>query len=134
MPSPRWPMRVMTSRSIMAGPDEEFAIAVAARDRRGDDAENVPAERRDACRDRIADFRMNLQVAHDPLADMLSPSFELRLDQRDEPRRPVCKRERCRQYEPQRDEAHVDDHKLRQLLKPLRRQRANIGRLERDHL
>src|SRR5215472_5134790 len=119
MPSPRWPMRVMGSRSIMLGPDEELAIAVAAEKRGGDHAQHAPAELHDASRNRLADFGMNLRIAHDALAHKLSPGFELRLDQRDEPRRRACQRERRAQHEPQRDEAYVDDHKPRRFSEPL---------------
>ena len=47
MPSPRWPRRAMVRRSVTRGAEQKFAIAVAARDGRGDDAENAPAERSD---------------------------------------------------------------------------------------
>ena len=49
--------------------DEEFAVAVAARDRRGDDAADVPAERRDERRDVVADRGVNERIAHDALLD-----------------------------------------------------------------
>ena len=67
--------------------DEEFAIAVAARNRRGNDAADAPAARRDEGRDIVAHGNMNERVSHDALLDMSPAGFELRLDQRQQVRR-----------------------------------------------
>src|ERR1043166_531749 len=85
MPSPRWPSRSITRRSTTRGPEQELAVAVAARDRRRDDAGDAPAQPRDEARDVLAYGRVHLRVAHDPFLDAAS-GFELRLDQRDHPR------------------------------------------------
>ena len=49
-PSPRWPSRSIRSRSTTRRPDEEFAIAVAAEDRRGHQAADAPSQRSDETR------------------------------------------------------------------------------------
>src|SRR5260370_6341581 len=109
MPSPRRPTRAMSSRSIMLGTEQEFAIAVAAEDRGGDEAENAPAERRDGVRHFLADRGMDLGIADDALLDVGAAGLELRLDQGDEPRGGPRQCERRRQNELERDEAPGDD-------------------------
>src|SRR5947209_10330215 len=124
MPSPRWPMRAMASRSITLRPEQELAIAVAAEDRGGNEIEDAPAERGDKARQRVADLGMDLRIANDALLDMLAAGFELRLDQGDESCRRPGQRQGRGQNEPERDEAHVDDHQLGRRREPARRQRA----------
>src|ERR1700681_3069218 len=118
MPSPRRPIRAMSSRSVTLGTEQEFAIAVAAEDRGGDEAENAPAEGRDGVLQIFADRGMDPGIADDPLLEMGSAGFELRLDQGDEPRGRPRQRQRRRQNELERDEAHVDDHKSKRRREP----------------
>src|ERR1700730_17824282 len=99
MPSPRRPTRAMASRSITLGPEQEFAIAFAAEDRGGHEAENAPAERRDGVGQILADGGVDPGIANDALLDMGAAGFELRLDQGDEPCGRPRQRERWRQNE-----------------------------------
>ena len=73
----------MVSCSVTRGSEQEFGIAVAAGDRRGDDAEHAPAERGDESRDVGADRGVHGGVAHDAFLDLRRAGLELRLDQRD---------------------------------------------------
>src|SRR4051794_31218430 len=98
MPSPRRPIRSMASRSTMHATEQVFAIAVAAQERAGDDAEHAPAERRDRVGHLGLDGGMYLHIADDALLAMRAASLELRLDERDEPRRRPCQRQRRRQH------------------------------------
>src|SRR5262249_61796711 len=76
-----------TRGSAALGCDEKLAIAVAARDGRGHDACDAPAERPDEGGDIVADRGVNERIAHDAFLRMTSAGFELRLDQRQEVRR-----------------------------------------------
>src|SRR5713101_2988224 len=109
MPSPRRPSRAITTRSVTGGPDQELAIAVAAEDRGGEDANDPPAPRSHEAGNLVAHSRVNLRVADDPLLCRAPPGFELRFDQRNEPCWPARQGERRRQDELERNEAHVDD-------------------------
>src|SRR5712691_2227625 len=131
MPSPRRPSRALASRSVTLRADEEFAIAVAAGNGGGGDAGDLPAERRDERRGRVADLRVNVRVADDPFFCNTSTRFELRLDQRQQAGRPTRQRERRRHDEPQRHEAHVDGDELRRFRNARRIERADIGRFDR---
>src|SRR5215471_16866499 len=82
MPSPRWPTPIDVSFSTTFRPDEKFAVAVAARDRRGDEAAHTPALGGKECHDVIADRGVHGRIAHDALFDRLARSLELRLDER----------------------------------------------------
>src|ERR1700722_7091078 len=81
-PSPRWPIRSMTRCSTTIGLDEEFAVAVATKDRRRHDAANAPSERRDNCANVLADHFVNRFVAHNALLAKPAVGFELWFDQR----------------------------------------------------
>src|SRR5262249_6486285 len=73
--------------SIALGCDEEFAVAVAAWNGRGDySGDHAPAGR-DKGRDVIADRGMNAPIPHDAALHTVSAGFELWLDKRDEGRR-----------------------------------------------
>ena len=74
----------MLSCSVTRRSEQEFGIAVAAVDRRGDYPEHAPAERDDELRDIVADGGMNSGIAHDAFFDGARAGLELRLDQRDE--------------------------------------------------
>src|ERR1700722_12967758 len=80
-PSPRWPIRSITRCSTTIGLDEEFAVAVAAKDRRRYDAANAPSERRDKCANVFADHFVNRLVAHNALFAMPAIGLELWFDQ-----------------------------------------------------
>ena len=54
--------------------DEKFAVAVAAEDRRGNDAADAPAERRQERADVVADRCMHRRVAHDAFLDVAAAS------------------------------------------------------------
>src|SRR5260370_42452194 len=106
MPSPRRPRRTFPGRSIMLGAEQEFAIAVAAEDRRGHEAENAPAERRHRIRQILADGGVDPGIADDALLDPGAAGLELWLDEGDEPCGRPRQRQRRRQNELERDEAH----------------------------
>src|SRR5262249_9401360 len=99
-----------TRRSVALGCDEKLAIAVAARNGRGHDACDAPAERPDEGGDIVADRGMNEWIAHDAFLCVTSVGFELRLDQCQEMRRRPRECERRRQDELERDEARIHDH------------------------
>ena len=61
--------------------EKKFAIAVAALDGRGGDADHVEAQGRDERVEFAADVAAHAVVPHDALADMRRPGLELRLDQ-----------------------------------------------------
>src|SRR5262249_41937167 len=103
MPSPRWPSRSITMRSTTpsvpipkfarvyrmlrsdrgTGPEQKLAIAVAARNRRWNNAGDRPSQRGNKAGDVLAHSRVHLRVAHDALLEVALAGFELRLDQRD---------------------------------------------------
>src|ERR1700722_8275737 len=99
MPSPRRPMRAMSSRSITLGSEQEFAISFAAEDRGSNGAEHAPAERRNGARQILADGGMDPGVADDALLGMGAAGFELRLDERDQPRGRLRQSQRRRPHE-----------------------------------
>ena len=76
---------------------QKFLGAVAARNRRGNNAETAPTELFRTCADGFADFGMNGRVFHGAFDDFLAPRFKLRLDQRDEPGVRRGERQRVRQ-------------------------------------
>src|SRR5262245_8799046 len=78
-------------RKASAAPrrDQEFAIAVAAGNGGGDDAFDLPFKRGNERGDVVADGGVDSGIAHDTLLDMASAGFELRLDQRQQLRRPL---------------------------------------------
>ena len=82
--------------------------------------------------DVVAHRGMDLRVAHDAFLQVLTSRLELRLDQRDEPAGGRRERERRRQDEPERDEAHIGDDKRGLFGEPRRIERADVGRLDRD--
>src|SRR5881227_1875218 len=84
MPSPRWPIRAMASRSVTPRPQQELAIALAPEHRGRQHAVNLPAERSDESGDLLADARLDRGIADNPLPDVARPRLELRLDQRHE--------------------------------------------------
>src|SRR5215467_2601127 len=98
MPSPRWPRRAMTRWSTTPGSDEEFAVAVAAGDRRRKGRDDLAAERRDERGDVDTDCRMRVGIAHDALLEPAALHLELRLDQRDQMAARRRQRERSRQH------------------------------------
>src|SRR5262249_36083581 len=97
MPSPRFPSRPIARRSITPGPEQELAVAVATRNRRGNDAGDGPAERGHEGGDVLAYSRMDLRIAHNALLAMTATGFELRLDKRDHPGGRLQQRDRRRQ-------------------------------------
>src|SRR5436190_15472229 len=132
MPSPRWPIRAMASRSVTPCPQQELAVALTTEDWRWQDPLNLPAERSNERDDLLAHARLHDGVADDPFVDIAQSGLELRLDQRHEvgggSRQPQC----GGKHELERDEAHVDDDEIRRLGKPPRIELADVGLLERD--
>src|SRR5262249_38904106 len=106
MPSPRWPRRAMTRRSTTLRSDEEFAVSVAAGDRRRKRRDYRAAERGDAHRNVGADRGVDRGIAHDSLLELAAVGdLELRLDERDHVAARFRQSERRRQYVLERDEA-----------------------------
>src|ERR1700737_162459 len=112
MPSPMAPTRAIASCSLMARADEELAVAVAAGNRRGNDAGHLPAERVDARRDVVAHRPMNIRIARDAFFQLAASGLELRLDQGQQASWKLRKRNGRRQDELERDEAHGDADEL----------------------
>src|SRR5688572_32317122 len=105
---------VRRSPSGRAEVDQELRIAVATPDRRGDDAENLPAltfEPGDEFRPHPFQYR---RVPDHPASGHLFwPSFELRLEQHDTGsarRQPACD---AREHLAERDEGEVGDEETR---------------------
>src|ERR1700761_2681586 len=103
----------MIRRSTTARADEEFDVAVSARDRGGEYPYLRAALRRREGGDIVADFLMHRGVADDAALGVFAPCLELRLDQRQEMHRRCRQRQRDRQYRFQRDETDVDDYDVR---------------------
>src|SRR5579863_4711458 len=116
----------MRRRSTTARADEEFDVAVSARDRRGEYADVGASERRCECRDVVADFLVYGGVADDAALGMFAAGFELRLDQRQQMQWGRRERQGDRQYRLQRDEADVDDHDIGPGREPLAFECADI--------
>src|SRR5215831_13401123 len=127
-------MPTIASRSTTLGLDKEFAVAVAARNRRGDDAAHAPAFRGKERGDVVAHGAMYRRVAYDAFFDRGPRCFELRFDQRHDGR--ACAEERADrgQNEFQRDEAHVHRGKIRRLGELRGIERADVGLLHRYDL
>src|SRR6185437_14504550 len=132
MPSPRWPMREIVSRSTTAGRNEEFAVAVAAEDRGGDDTAEAPAARSKQRLGVGADGGVHGRIADDAFLDVAPRRLELRLDERDHVGTRRQQPFDRRQHELERDEAHVDRRKVRRVGETRAVERANVGLLERD--
>src|SRR5437764_3302005 len=115
--------------SAALGCDEEFAVAVAARNGRGDHSGDHTPAGRDKGRDVVADCGMNARITHDAALHTVSAGFELWLDQRDEGRRCLHQSERSRQHELEGDEAHINDDKVGPFREARRIEAANVGRL-----
>src|SRR5690242_5379972 len=126
--------RCSMRRSAALGYDEEFAVAVAARNGRGDySGDHTPAGH-DKGRYVLADRSMNPRIAHDASLDAASAGLELWLDQRDEGRWCLHQSERRRQNELERDEADINDHEVGPFGEPCRIEAANVGRFHRYDL
>src|SRR6266852_1051976 len=78
----------MTRRSTTARADEEFDVAVAARNRRRKHLDVGASERRHERRDVVADFLVHHGVANDAALGMLSRRFEVRFYQCQQMHRP----------------------------------------------
>src|ERR671934_2256519 len=98
--------------SAALGCDEEFTVAVAARNGRGGHSGDHTTARRDKGRDVVADCGMNARITHDAALHTVSAGFELWLDERDEGRRRPRQCERRRQDKLERDETHINDDKV----------------------
>src|ERR1700751_2630005 len=92
--------------------EQELDIAVAALNRRGDDAENAAAERSHKAGDLIAHRLADGLVAYHALLERTASRLELRLDQPNERRRLRQERQRRRQHQFERDEADIDDGEI----------------------
>ena len=100
----------MVSCSVtLPAPSRNSRVAVAAGDRRGDDAGDAPAERRnkaERCRRRPRPAPTASRTM--PFLTCAAPRLELRLDQRDQLRARREQLERGRQHQLERNEADVD--------------------------
>src|SRR3977135_2041202 len=105
MPSPRWPSRAIARRSTTTRSDEEFAISVAAFDRRGKSRDHVAAERRHEGGDLRAGGGVKRGIAHDALLEVASAQLVLRLHQRHQMGAAGREPEYGRQHMLERDEA-----------------------------
>src|SRR5947209_6724486 len=92
----------------MGGGEEELAIAVAAENWRGHNADNVPTQRGHETSDVGADRGMDGGIAHDAFFERAAAGLELRLHEREEARGKARERECGGQNELEGDEAHVD--------------------------
>src|ERR1043165_7311538 len=92
--------------SALLGGDEEFAVAVAARNGRGDHSDDHTPAGRDKIRDVVAHRGMNARITHDAALHTVPAGFELWLDERDDGRRRPRQGERRRKHELERDETH----------------------------
>src|ERR1700742_5059784 len=97
----------MISVSATARAEEEFGVAVTARNRGGKDLDLRAALRCRKGRDIVADLSMHGGIADDAALAMLSLRLELRLDQRQQMHPGGGKRQRRPQQRLQRDEADV---------------------------
>ena len=113
---------------------QKFLGAVAARNRRGNEAETAPAELFRACANGLADFGMNGRVLHGAFDDILASRFKLRLDQRDEPGARRGERQRMRQNEAQRNEADVADDRAGRRLEQAGVKFAGVESFMRDDM
>src|SRR5882724_7532601 len=104
MPSPRWPRREMSSRSVTHCPDEELAVPLATRDRRRKNAAHPPPEGAHKGGDILAHGMMRHRVPHDAFLGAAATDLELRLDEGEQSRRSARQGERGRQDELERDE------------------------------
>ena len=122
----------MTSCSVTLRPDEEFAVAVAAEDRRGDRAVDAPAERSQEGGDVVAHRSVDGRVAHDAFLEIAALRLELRLDQRNQ----VCAlgEQAAEAGSTSLSEMKLtsSDGKIRRLGQQRGIERADIGLLERD--
>src|SRR5690349_10311238 len=105
----------MTTRSAKARSDQELAVAVAAKNRRGDRAEHHQACFTQEARDIVTNGAMHRLIAHESFLDVRAAGFELRLDQRDNAAAGPQKLDSGPEGEFQRDEAEVRDEKVYRL-------------------
>src|SRR5687768_1265106 len=100
---------MVTISAIPARPKQKLPVAVAAGDRRGEQAGDTPALLAgDPSGDAFGGLLRNRQVADDPaLADERPADLELRLDQKNAPGIRLGQSEGRRQSQSQRDEAEV---------------------------
>src|SRR5277367_1557264 len=115
----------------MPGGIQEFARAVAARQRRGDEAEAGPAQRLDATAHGLTRVLQRRLVLHGALDEPGAADFELRLDKAYEPRGARRERQNMRQDKALRDEADVADDRLRRLADEIGGESARVEALVR---
>src|ERR1700686_1116834 len=99
----------MTRRSTTARAEEEFEVAVAARDRAWKHLDPGAPELCREGRDAVADLPVHRRIADDAALGMLSRRLELRLYQRQQMHRRRRQRERHRQHGFQRNKTDIDD-------------------------
>src|SRR5580658_9117352 len=133
-PSPRWPTRSITRRSITRGLDEKFVVAVAAGDPGRRATAAAPAECSQESANVIADRGVDGAVAHDAFLDVAAAGLELRLDQRNQRRPSFEDFADGRHDELERDEAYVHRGEIRLFGKTRRIKRADVSFLHRDDL
>src|ERR1700722_7071631 len=97
----------------MASAEKKLLRALAAEDRRRDNANAGPAQTLDTGDDFIADVLQDSGVLDGSFPQPLKAGFELRLDQGGEPSLLVGKRQNMRQNILQGNKAHVADDRLR---------------------
>ncbi len=113
--------------------NEKLAIAVAALDRRRNDAAYTPAQSFDFAFDARANLCVNFLVAHHALLHRGAPGFELRLDQRDKIGARRGERKDLRQQDASEMKLASITIRLGASVKMRRRQRARVLPFERCH-
>src|SRR5438105_13224315 len=120
--------------SFVACGDEIFAVCRAAGDWTLQMPQDGPGLRADPVSNALnrASARV-LAPYNSVLADMTLTHFELRLDQRDQPRVRGCELERRSEHEPEADEAHIRHDGIHRFANLTARQVARIDALKRKH-
>src|SRR5262245_37383509 len=121
----------MLNCSVTRGSEQEFGVAAAAVDGRGDDPKQAPVQFVDECRDVVADSAVNGGVAHNSFFYGAGSGLKLGLDQRNEFGRSFAERGCSWQDQLERNEADVDGDQLRCLVELSRGQRTNVDAFER---
>src|SRR3954469_20801938 len=127
-------MVTRSTRAASATPrsEQEFAVAVPAENRGGDEPQDREAEPGDEGGEAVADRPLNRLVRDDPLAHPCRPGFELRLHQRQEGAVRFKEAHGARKHELERDEAHIGGKKIDRLRNLRRGEAPRVRRLEAD--
>src|ERR1700722_2755041 len=122
-----------SSASAMARADQKFPRTGAAEDRRQYETERGPALCFDRRAHALARALERCLVFNPPFDEIAPAEFELRLDEADEPR-PLCgELEHMRQHQALRNEAHVQDDRLRRVTEHLSCKGAGVDAFKRTN-